>query len=171
MGFLDRFGKECVCPLCRGKGAWKTMGKVKCRNANCPNFDLEHSRSAQGATNSLGSVPVDTSRLSGNFDPGESRVEIRYRNAQGEDRIFAGDGSSIRESGEHISLRLVPTGKRAAFAKKWVGNLSDVMDASRQARTPAVPSDRECRVLRFHKRRGTTSPLYESLREKYPNFE
>ena len=28
---------------------------------------------------------------------------------------------------------------------------------------------REARVLAFHSRRGSTSPLYEELREKYPD--
>ncbi|HUJ39311.1 MAG TPA: hypothetical protein VLW54_02095 [Candidatus Acidoferrales bacterium] len=114
---------------------------------------------------------VDTSHLSGEFDPGEGRVEVHYRNSRGEEGRFEGDARTLRESGEHISLRLAPTGKRVAFAKKWVQNLSEVTGHTDSALREPVPSSNESRVLRYHKRRGSTSPLYESLRQKYPNFE
>ena len=41
--------------------------------------------------------------------------------------------------------------------------------AYRQARTP-WPTPRERQVLAYHKKYGTTSPLYEKIRAKYPDW-
>ena len=173
MGVLDLFGKECQCPVCGREGARKTFGKVKCRNSQCPNFDVEFSQSAAPVPEpeSAAPIPVDTRDLSGHFDPGTYTVEIRYRNSRGQNRIYTGDARTLRESGEHISLLLVPTGRRVAFAKKRIQNLSDISVHPSSPLSGPKPTARESRVLRFHSRRGSTSALYESLRRKYPNYE
>jgi len=173
MGVLDLFGKECLCPVCGREGARKTFGKVKCRNSDCPNFDLEFSQSPGLAPEpeSTSAIPVDTRNLSGHFDPGEHKIEIRYRNWQGHNRIYTGDATTLREKGDHISLRLAPTGMRVAFAKRRILNLADVSAHPQSALAEPPPTSRESRVLRFHKRRGSTSSLYETLRRKYPRFE
>jgi len=42
--------------------------------------------------------------------------------------------------------------------------------APRLLRWNTWPSPRECQVLGYHKKHGTTSPLYRKTRAKYPNW-
>jgi len=180
MGLRDLFGKEGLCPSCRCEGARTTFGKVKCRNPNCVHFDLEFSQKegqsrsespgSAVAAASTGPVRINTRHLSGHFDPGEHAIEIQYRNARGENRLYTGDVTTLRESGEHISLCLAPTGRRVAFAKKNMQNLDEVKGHPESPLGGPIPTPRESKVLRYHLGRGSTSKHFEELRQKYPNY-
>jgi len=177
MGLRDLFGKEGLCPSCRCEGAWTTFGKVKCRNPNCVHFDLDFSQSQSQrrgpamAQVAAGPARADTRGFSGHFDPGEHAIEIQYRNARGENRLYTGDVTTLRESGEHISLCLVPTGRRVAFAKKHMQNLDEVKGHAESPLSGPIPTRQESRVLRYHMQRGSTSKHFEELRQKYPNYK
>ncbi|MFZ0635654.1 MAG: hypothetical protein WA755_07290 [Candidatus Acidiferrales bacterium] len=162
MGLFDWMGSACACPLCRQKGAKRFGNKVKCASIGCANYDRDY---AEKSPQTLGAPAEPLARLSGNFSPANT-IEIRYRNFRGDDQTYVGDASTIREVNQHVSVCLVPTGKRVAFAKKWLANLSDLQPRD----SGPTPTGRERQVLSYHKKRGSTSPLYESLRQKYPNF-
>jgi len=162
MGLFDWMGSACACPLCRQKGAKRFGGKVKCASIGCANYDRDY---AEKAAQNPGPAATPLLQFSGSFRPVDS-VEIRYRNFRGDDQTYVGDASTIREVSQHISICLVPTGKRVAFAKKWLTNPSDLHPPD----SSPTPTNRERQVLNFHKKRGSTSSLYESLRQKYPNF-
>jgi hypothetical protein len=168
MSLFDMFGKECGCPGCRQRGAKKFMGKVKCRNANCVNYDRDF---AQKNPMPMGGAqsPAPLPRFSGDFDPGSNKLEIRYRNFRGDEQTYVGDRRTLRRRGQHISLRLAPTGRRASFALKWIVSPSGLDETAQKTETEG-PNARESRVLDYHRKKGTTSPLYETLRKKYPQF-
>ncbi|HXX46076.1 MAG TPA: hypothetical protein VEJ38_15205 [Candidatus Acidoferrales bacterium] len=168
MSLFDWFGKECSCPECRQRVAKQFMGKVKCRNVNCPNYDREF---AQKSPMPMGSTqaPTPLPRFSGNFDPGSNRIEIRYRNFRGDEQTYVGDRRTLRRRGQHVSICLAPAGRRATFALKWVISPSG-LEGMASASEADGPNAKERRVLAYHEKRGTTSTLYEALRKKYPDF-
>jgi len=171
MGLFDFLGKECECPICGRPSAWEARGKVKCWNKECPNYDAEYSRKhAPVEVGSKSFAQVESGRT-GSFDPGEYRVNVLYRNARGEDRSYEGDIRTIRDARAHISIRIAPTGQRVAFEKTRVKNLEELKSNPASSFNDPKPTAAESKVLRAHSRRGTTSPLYESLRQKYPNYD
>ena len=168
MGVLDFLWRPCVCPECRTPGATKRFGRVKCRNSSCPNYDYGYALSAPNTSSSPGSSSLSR-QFQGNFDPGSYRMEIRYRNFRGEEQSYTGDRRTLRRRGRHISICLAPTGRRASFALKWILSPSNAGDAA-ESTEQAAPTGPERRVLNYHKNHHTTSPLYESLRKKYPDY-
>jgi hypothetical protein len=61
------------------------------------------------------------------FDTGgEHRVEIRYRNWKGEEKVFVGDRRTMRRRGRHLSLRVAPEGIRISLALDRIQNLPEV---------------------------------------------
>ncbi|MBF0571172.1 MAG: hypothetical protein HQL12_04805 [Candidatus Omnitrophica bacterium] len=150
MGLMDMFSKVIVCPLCRTKGAKKTMmGGVKCPNSQCKKYDPQLI-----VSNDILLKPgAPTKNFSGNFDPGPGRIGIDYRNFQGENKTFYGDIRTLRASKDFFSLSIVPTGKRVTFNKKFVRNLSEIESA-----IDSLPKD-------YPVIRG------KSVTVKYKNFE
>ena len=171
MGLFDFLGKERECPVCGRPNAWESRGKVKCWNINCPNYDAEYSKKHAPVEEGATTYAKGGTGRTGKFDPGENRVEVLYRNAKGEDRSYDGDVRSLREKGAHITMRMVPTGQRVAFETKRVKNLEDLKSHPASGFGDPKPTAAESRVLRFHMRKGSTSALYESLRQKYPNYD
>ncbi|HVN10032.1 MAG TPA: hypothetical protein VMV61_13725 [Patescibacteria group bacterium] len=171
MGLFDFLGKKCDCPICGRPNAWEARGKVKCWNKECPNYDAAYRR--EHAPVDVGSEAFEKvdSGWSGKFDPGEFRVKVMYRTAQGENRYYEGDVRTIRDVRAHISMRIVPTGRRVAFDKSRVKNLEELKSHPASSFHDPKPTAAESKVLRAHSRRGTTSPLFETLRQKYPNYE
>jgi hypothetical protein len=168
MGIFEMFAKDAVCPDCRSRGAKKFGGMLKCRNPNCPKYDRDFVNKTplpMGAAMSSNPLP----HFSGAFDPGENSVEIRYRNFRGEEQTYRGDRRTLRYRGSRISICLAPTGRRASFATKWIISPRGLEDEARR-KEAAQPSGTERRVLAYHKKRGTTSPLFEKLKARYPNF-
>lgn len=169
MGLSDMFGKNCVCPQCRHPGARKFLGRVKCRNVNCTNYDSAFAQSggAPGETDIRPTAPLP--HFAGIFDAGSNRLEIRYRNHLGAEHTYVGDRRTLRRRGQYISMCIVPTGKRVSFALKWILSPSRLPENA-GATEAAAPTGAERRVLSYHSKKGTTSALYENLLRKYPDY-
>jgi hypothetical protein len=98
------------------------------------------------------------------FNPGRA-IQVRYQNYRGEEKTFSGDPRTLRRRHNHISLRVAPTGIRIALARKRILNLAEL-----DALLSKTPTSREQAIMVYHKKRGTTSPLLERLRMKYPDW-
>lgn len=161
MSFLDSLFGKIKCPRCGTKGARSSNGRTRCPNPSCQYFDGTLGRGGRGRR----------ARRS-DYSPA-SPISIRYRNFQGQEQTFTADQESLRRTRNHIVARVAPTGENISLSRDRIQNLSEVeeavphvSDAERQSR----PTLRERRVLAFHKKRKSTSPLYEQLRAKYPDW-
>ena len=164
-----------VCPLCGAAGVKKFPTKgftgFKCPNPSCKNvsggmlFDDGHWMHLPES----GRAPAKSKAAKQRppFDASAAPLRIRYRNFRGEEKTFEADGRSLRAAGVHVSVRVAPNNGRIALAKGRILNLADVEELLR--RNP-MPSANERRILSYHKRKGTTSPNYEKLRQKYPDW-
>lgn len=105
-----------------------------------------------------------------NYSPSRP-IAIRYRNFKGEEKTFTADAESIRRKRNHIVASVAPTGQNISLSRDRIQNLQEVEQAlSHQAEAArSIPTKRERQVLGYHKKHGTTSPLYEQIRAKYPN--
>jgi len=75
----------------------------------------------------------------------------------------------------HIVARVAPTGETITLSRDRIQNLSEVEEAFSEAAAPTEsehtgPTARERQVLSFHKKYKSTSPLYEKIRSKYPDW-
>lgn len=194
MGLFDLFARDVDCPRCGQNGARQGLFRpVKCPNRACDNFDLElmHEREETRRAEELNrekshqaeqmeaAVASGKARqyrnprtgetvyreVPGDFDPGEYRIEVHYRNFRGEEKTFVGDWRTLRRRGKHVSLQVVPTGTRIALATDRIQNVAEVEDALQRCPTP-----QERRVLAYHAKRGTTSDRYEQLCREYPGW-
>jgi hypothetical protein len=158
------FKKSIVCPECRTRGAVKSaLGRIRCRNVSCRHYDSsalhEPMEIPQGR-------PGPTTAHQGAFDPGADGIRIRYRNFRGDETEFFGDRRTVRFTKAHMSIRVAPTGTRISLWQKFVQNLG----ALKRGEPAAQPTGVERQILGYHRKRGTTSPRYEALRRKYPNW-
>lgn len=106
--------------------------------------------------------------LSGNYSPGAGSLEIRYKNFVGEQKTLVGDYRSAYVRGRHVVIRVVPTGKRISLNLENIENRDEV--ESLVASNPR-PTANERRILHYHLKRGSTSPLFEQIRGKYPDYQ
>ncbi|HZR28150.1 MAG TPA: hypothetical protein VFA71_05165 [Terriglobales bacterium] len=163
MGFLDfLFGKsKNICPACGTKGARASDLPVRCPNPSCQYFDATL---GQGWAASF-------RKRSSDYSPTRP-LAIRYNNFQGQQKIFTADAGSLQRKKNHIVARVAPTGLKIVLARDRIQNLREVEQAlPQQAETATTgPTTRERQVLGYHKKHKTTSPLYEQLRAKYPNW-
>jgi hypothetical protein len=169
MGLLDSlFGKKC--PACGAKGARVTPIETRCPNPACQYFDPSLGRQEQPVQQPTRPAETSISGKSG-FVP-QDGIEIRYRNFQGQEKTFKADRNSIKRRKNHILARVAPTGKYITLSRDRIQNLSDVDTALPPAMRSGAPwpSARERQVLNYHKKHGTTSPLYEQIRAKFPNW-
>ena len=165
MGLLDFLFGKTKCPQCGAKGARTSDGRTRCPNPSCRYFDGTLGRSG-------------TARLGGSRTPRRSdysptrAIAIRYRNFQGQDKTFTADEESLERKRNHIVARVAPTGEKIALSRDRIQNLTEVEDALPEARESARsgPNVRERQVLNFHKKHKSTSPLYEKIRAKYPDW-
>src|SRR5579862_2240258 len=155
VGFLDFLFGRTKCPLCGTKGARISDGRTRCPNPSCQYFDGTLGRPRQS-----------------DYSP-VSPLYIRYRNFQGQEKTFTGEKESLRRTKNHIIARVAPTGQNISLSRDRIQNLSEVeeavpqvSDAERQSR----PTARERQVLAFHKKHKSSSPLYEQIRAKYPDW-
>lgn len=167
MGFLDSlFGKN-KCRYCGAKGAKEIDGRVHCPNPQCGCYDPDlATRREEKRPAGKRTVP------SGTF-AAKRPVAIRYRNFRGEDCNFTGETDTLRRKGNHISVCVEPTGSRVTLARNRIQNLEEVESALPRtaAGAPAtIPTPRERQVLAYHKKYKSTSPLYEQIRAKYPDW-
>jgi hypothetical protein len=110
-------------------------------------------------------------RTDGNYRPANP-ITIRYRNFQGQDRTFSAEQQSIVRKGHHLVAQVAPTGLKIALARDRIQNLAEVESAfpQRVALGQPWPTPRERQVLNYHKKHQSTSPLFEKIRAKYPNW-
>ena len=172
MGLLDFLknllsgGNNLQCPVCRTAGAQRTAeGRTRCTNPSCPNFDA--SLRASGTLPQAGT----TLRMKSSFKPVQP-VIIRYRNFAGQDRTFVAEMDSLGRKGNHLVGRVEPTGKKIALSRDRIQNLEEIESGPTQRVAPGqpLPTPRERQVLGYHKKHGTSSPLFEKIRAKYPNW-
>ena len=172
MGLLDFLinlfsgGEKLDCPSCGTSGARRTRDQlIHCKNPSCPNFD-------PGLVFGGSMVRRETTvPTRGNFQP-EHPVSIRYVNYVGQNRDFSAEQDSLIRRHNHIVARVAPTGKKITLSRDRIQNLSEV-----EAQLPSKvepgqtwPRGRDLQILNYHKKHGTTSPRYEQLRAKYPNW-
>ena len=159
-------GNNLQCPVCRAAGAQRAgEGQIRCPNPSCPNFDVSLSR--DGTPGSAGTtVPTK-----GSFKPVQP-IMIRYRNFAGQDRTFVAEMDSLVRKGNHLVGRVAPTGQKIALARDRIQNLEELESGATQRVAPGqpLPTPRERQVLGYHKKHGTSSPLFEKIRAKYPNW-
>ena len=174
MGLFDfLFGKS-KCPQCGAKGARTSGGRLRCPNPSCPNFDAALAASAASVRDAGPSAAAKAaSAKRPSFSPAQT-LSIRYRNFQGQDKVFVADADSLRRKHNHVSAQVAPTGQRISFSRDRLQNLDDVdaaLSRNESARKgPSGPTARERQVLAYHKKYKSTSPLYEQVRAKYPNW-
>jgi hypothetical protein len=147
---------------------------VRCTNRACSFFDaswanrFEERKQAEPARphrNPRTGERIAKSKAAKSFDPGGGTIQVRYRNFRGEEKTFNGYPRTMRRRGNHISLCVGPSGVRLALARGRILNLDEV-----DALVSRTPSAREQWIMAYHKKRGTTSPLLELLRIKYPDW-
>jgi len=163
MGFLDfLFGKrKALCPACGTKGARTSDVPIRCPNPSCQYYDA-----------TLGQ------NWAGNFRRGFSDylparpLAVQYRNFQDQQKIFTVDAESLRRKKNHIIACVAPTGMKITLSRDRIQNLREVEQALPQQReaVSSGPTARERQVLGYHAKHKTTSPLYEQIRAKYPNW-
>jgi hypothetical protein len=165
MGLLDFLFGRIKCPLCETKGARKTDFGVRCPNPSCQYFDPTLGRSAV-----LRAAGIRSARRA-DFSPARP-VAIQYRNFRGQQRTFTAEADSIRRKKNHIIARVKPTGENISLARDRILNLTEVESDAPEVRKPDTPqpNGRERQVLAYHKKYKSTSPLYEKIRAKYPNW-
>ena len=169
MGLLDFLlslfsgGNKIQCPSCGTAGARKgSDGTIRCKNPSCPYFDANMLRGRDRPTRLV---------TEGSYQPAHP-VTIRYKNFQGVDRTFSAEQESLVRKGNHIVGQVSPTGRKIALSRDRIQNLSEVESAFPQQVAPDQqwPTPRERQVLNYHKKYGSTSPLFEKIRAKYPKW-
>jgi hypothetical protein len=133
---------------------------VRCPNRECAKYDADVAFEWDQNRNAS-STP--SAPLTGAFDPGDNRIEFRYRNAFGDEKAFVGDRTTIRRRGVHVSICLAPTGARCAFALSRILDRSDV-EAAIPPEDEMSGTDRQ--ILAYHRKHGTTSSRYEELKAR-----
>ncbi len=163
MSLLDFLSGKTECPNCGTKGAKKSGDQIRCPNPHCSNFDPE--LEGQGTVRRVAATPQ------GSFAPARP-ITVRYLNYQRQDKTFTADADSAVRKGNHVSMCVTPSGIRIALSRDRIQNLREVEEACPERVAPGQegPSRRERQVLSYHKNRGTTSPLYEKIRAKYPQW-
>jgi hypothetical protein len=164
---MGQFDDAVACPKCGTWGAKKSLWKIKCTNPSCVKYDSEYAEAFR-QSRVVGKLASEIfPHLKGKADPNDYSLQIRYQNFQGHEIVYSADPGSAYRQGEFVVVRLAPTGKRVSFKFSRIQNPSDV--ASVLSENPQPLGD-ERRILRYHLRRGSSSKVFEELRQKYPNF-
>ncbi len=165
MGIFDFLFGKISCPVCGTKGARTAGIQVRCPNPLCQNFDPTLGR--RGTLRRAGS----TIPTRGDFHPTHS-ITIRYQNFQNVERVFTAEKTTLSRKRNHIIAQVTPTGERIALSRDRIQNLAEVEAVlpRKVADGQPWPTARERQVLNYHKKHGTTSPLYEKVRAKYPQW-
>ena len=173
---MGHFDDAVRCPECGTWGAKKSLFKVKCINPGCRRYDAERAEAFQQNRVAGKSAREVFPHLKGKADPNEYTLPIRYQNFRGDEIVYSADPTTGYQKGAHAVFRLAPTGRRVTFKLDKVQNRSEVdarlaENQREKEREGPQPTGRERRVLKYHLRKGTTSALFEELRQKYPNFQ
>jgi hypothetical protein len=175
MGLFDWFARQIACPECGNGGALRTLfGRIRCPNRACTHFDAslaspeEKGPQAEPTAtyrNPLTGEKITKPRRIAAFNPGARVIQVQYKNFRGEEKTFTGDARTLRRRHNHVSLRVSPSGTRIALARDRIRNLAEL-----DAMLSKTPTRREQAIMAYHQKRGTTSPLFEQLRTKYPDW-
>lgn len=177
MGFLDWISGKIECPRCGTRGAKEINGQVHCPNPTCSNFSKSMEKgdtapaSASLTFTQSGTSSADSFADSPAIVPPGS-FAIRYKDFRGKNRTFVAQAASAQRNKNHIRVQVAPNGVRIALARERILNLDEVDAAFPQRIEPgqAWPTPRERQVMTYHKKHRSTSPLYESIRARYPNW-
>jgi hypothetical protein len=163
MSFLDWLTGKIECPRCGTSGAKEIKGRIHCPNPTCEYFSTTQDKGGAAPGPITFSSPAEVPA---------GCVAIQYRNFRGQGKTFVAQAASARRRNNHISVIVEPKRARIALARDRIMNLNEVEAAlpQRAAAGQEEPTPRERQVMTYHKIRGSTSPLYESLRAKYPNW-
>jgi hypothetical protein len=107
----------------------------------------------------------------GNWQP-QHPIRVQYRNFQEREQTLTAEADSCRRQKNHISLLVAPTGRRITLRRDRIDNLAEIEAHCAQRVAPGQdwPTPRERQVLNYHKKHKSTSPLYEKIRAKYPDW-
>jgi hypothetical protein len=198
MGFFNALknilGGE-KCPACGTPGARKVGNEIRCLNPTCQYFNPSFgssdtasqapppSQPPQGRQSGWSAAPAQPpqGRPSGwssgapggqSAPPPAGSVAIQYRNFQGQDKTFYADAGSLRRDKNHIIATVAPKRAQITLSRDRIQNLSEVESKMPRRVAPGQnwPTPRERQVLNYHKKHGTTSPLYEQIRARYPDW-
>jgi len=166
MGLFDFLFGRSKCPQCGTAGVRKSQGQTRCPNPSCSLFDVNLGRT-HGRSRAGGIRPPRR----GDFSP-QSPVAIRYRNFRGEEKAFTADKDTLRRKRNHIVACVAPSGESISLSRERIQNLEEVEQAlpDISEAQPSGPTARERQVLGYHKKHKSTSPLYEKIRAKYPDW-
>jgi hypothetical protein len=187
------------CPACGTPGARKVGNEIRCLNPICQNFNPSlgstdaqsqppqpspppQSQPPQGKPSGWSSAPAQppqgkaagwsSSSGAGQSGPPGGSIVIQYRNFQGQNKTFQADARSLHREKNHIVAKVAPQGREINLSRDRIQNLQEVESKmpQRVASGQNWPTPRERQVLNYHKKHGSTSPLYEKIRAKYPNW-
>jgi hypothetical protein len=186
MGFLGSLFNKLTggikCPACGMPGAQQEGNRIRCLNPLCQNFDTarggqaappQQPTASQPRTSQPGPSPAAPSSAQGfSSRSAGGAVNISYRNFKGESKNFVADAGSLKRTHNHISARVAPRGKVITLSRDRIQNMHEIdpLLPARDRSDAPQPTARERQVLGYHKKHGTTSPLYEKIRAKYPNW-
>lgn len=182
------------CPACGTPGVRKSGNEIRCLNPLCQYFNpslnpsdappqppSQPPQAQQGKPSGWSSAPSQPSqgRPSGwssgsgqSGPPPAGSVTIQYRNFQGQDKTFRADARSLHREKNHIVATVAPQGRQITLSRDRIQNLQEVESQMPRRVEPGQnwPTARERQILNYHKKYKTTSPLYEKIRAKYPNW-
>ena len=172
------------CPACGMPGARKSGSEIRCLNPVCQNFNPSFAsnpappQSPQQQTQQPPQQAQPPHSSGWSSTPGVTTsapagsIAIQYRNFQGQNKTFYADSSSLHRKKNHIFAKVAPKGQQIALSRGRIQNLQEVERQMPQRVEPGQewPNKRERQVLNYHKKYGTTSPLYEKFRAKYPKW-
>jgi len=167
MGFLDFSGSIVPCPVCGARRAKKSFWKIKCVNPNCAKYDSDYAAQANLSRITGKSATEVFPHLQGSFSP-RVPFTLQYENFRGDQLTYLADVAGAYRTGDHLVIRVAPTGRRVAFLFSAIKNRPDLEGHLSQGEVPVA---QERRILNFHLRRGTTSAIFLELRKKYPDYE
>ena len=187
MGFLNALknilGGE-KCPACGTPGARKSGSEIRCLNPVCQYFKPSFAHGAgppqppqqaqqppQGHPSGWSSTPSAAGSSQSGSGPAGS-VTIQYKNFQGQNKTFHADARSLHREKNHIRATVAPKNQQISLSRDRIQNLQEVERQMPQRVDPGQewPNKKERQVLSYHKKHGTTSPLYEKIRAKYPRW-
>ncbi len=174
MGFfkslVNTFSGGMDCPGCGTPGAKKSGNEIKCLNPVCRYFGGAPAEPQPPSPQTV--APKSQPPRTESARPASGTISIQYVNFQGEHKTFVADAASLRRKNNHIIATVAPNGKEIALSRKRIQNLRevDVKLPERDRSDAPRPTARERQVLGYHRKHGTTSPLYEKVKAKYPQW-
>lgn len=177
MSLFDWLTGKIECPRCGTGGAKEVNGQILCSNPTCSYFSRTMDENKAGMRESaaepsqLAYAPSGAFPIASRSVPAGS-VAVRYRDFRGQERTFMAQAGSAKYHRNHLSVKVAPKGVRIVLRRDRILNLGEVETTCPHPLAPGQewPTPRERQVLNYHKKHRSTSPLYERIRAKYPNW-